>query len=476
MSRNGRTSLMSITAAAMLSSIAGSGQIFNSRAGGTVTIDLSKVLDKIDVEAGGYRDKADELVAKVTGEDRDFTKDEEVELKAHQEKIVSLRRRGNMIREQLKIHGEDNEPGESRTKKPIATKPGAVDDAEDRDGVEPEITAEQRADRKAYRRAYRMYLRVGVGEMPQEERQILMRKHQTSFEGRDLSGLTGGAGGFVCPPENLQAIDVAMKDYSGVLQSRVKVIPTTTGNDLPFPTVSDVNNTGKQVEESEALTTATNPSFGMTTLKAYLFSTDLILVPLALLQDAAIDVESTLNDMIAERLGRITNQRWTTGTGANQPQGIVTAAALGVTAAGTSAITYDETIDLEHSVDPAYRAQAEYMFHDNCLKLLRKLKDSDGRPIWMPSAAAGMANGAPGLLNNRPYHINQNMDSPATGKKSMIFGDCSKYKIRKVKAITLVRLTERYAEKMQIGFFGFMRCDGRSVDASGAALKYLVHP
>ena len=48
--------------------------------------------------------------------------------------------------------------------------------------------------------------------------------------------------------------------------------------------------------------------------------------------------------------------------------------------------TFDELIDLEHSVDPLYRAAptCRFMFNDGVLKALRKLKDGQGRYIWQP--------------------------------------------------------------------------------------------
>ena len=95
-------------------------------------------------------------------------------------------------------------------------------------------------------------------------------------------------------------------------------------------------------------------------------------------------------------------------------------------------------------------------------------------PIWQPSMNAAMANGAPGLLNGKPYWINQSMAAATTGQKSMLFGDFYTFKIRTVKSIVLVRLSERYAEKFQTAFFAFERCDSKSVDASGGAIKHLI--
>jgi HK97 family phage major capsid protein len=67
----------------------------------------------------------------------------------------------------------------------------------------------------------------------------------------------------------------------------------------------------------------------------------------------------------------------------------VTGATLGYTAGNsttsgeTTAITYDDLVELEHSVDPAYRKNARFMMSDTALKTVKKLKDGIGRPLWM---------------------------------------------------------------------------------------------
>ncbi len=72
------------------------------------------------------------------------------------------------------------------------------------------------------------------------------------------------------------------------------------------------------------------------------------------------------------------------GDGTGDPLGIVAASTLGVTAVSQTAVTFDELLDLYHSVDPAYRAspKARWMFNDTTLKAIRKLKGGDGQYIW----------------------------------------------------------------------------------------------
>ena len=61
-------------------------------------------------------------------------------------------------------------------------------------------------------------------------------------------------------------------------------------------------------------------------------------------------------------------------------------------------------------------------------------------------------------------------------KKSVLFGDFSKYYIRDVMDITLVRLDEVYAEYGQVAFLAFSRHDGVLLDAGTNPIKALQHP
>ena len=66
------------------------------------------------------------------------------------------------------------------------------------------------------------------------------------------------------------------------------------------------------------------------------------------------------------------------------------------------------------------------------------------------------------------------MATPATGVKSVIYGDMKTYKVRKVLGFTLRRLDEKYIEDGQIGFIAFMRADGDLLDPGSRAMKHLI--
>jgi HK97 family phage major capsid protein len=189
------------------------------------------------------------------------------------------------------------------------------------------------------------------------------------------------------------------------------------------------------------------------------------------MDDSAFELAVILGDLLGERLGRILNEEDTIGTGNSMPEGIVTGSVMGKTAASATAIGATELIDLIHSVDRAYRNGAAFMMHDLVLAYLRKVQAAtSGEFIFGPGL-----NGEPDRIHGYPVVINNDMDSTvAATKKTVLFGQLSKYKIRDVKQIRLRRLTELYAETDQDGFVAFIRHDGKLLNTGGNPVKHFL--
>lgn len=333
-----------------------------------------------------------------------------------------------------------------------------------------------------YRSAWENWARLGNGELSAEDRSILQNaQHNVSRdELRALGIATGSIGGYAVPEGFLNEIEREML-FFGSMMEVARVIRTSTGNPLPWPTVDDTSNTGRLIAENTTVT-QTDVSFGQKQLNAFLYSSDAVLVPYTLMQDEAIGLEDLLASLLGERLGRIENTHWTTGTGTGQPEGITTNVTTGKTGATgqTATVTSDDLIDLIHSVDRAYRQMGRvaggaargprFMMHDLSLAIVRKLKDGEGRPIYQFSDREG----EPDRLHGYPVSINNDVPQMAADAKSILFGDFFRgYIIRIVRDMQLLRLTERYADALQVGFFAFMRMDGRPVTTS--AVKAYVN-
>ena len=328
-------------------------------------------------------------------------------------------------------------------------------------------------DAPSYREAFHSYLQAGgvLGDMAPEARSVL----QTGFAKVEQRAQTAGtttAGGFTVPTELQAILTKSMLAWGPMYDGDICTsITTASGNPLPMPTIDDTTKTVSVTGEGVTLgdTGAKDAVFGQKQLDAYSYNTEWLRVSFELANDSIFAMEQLLGDLLGERLGRRANSELTIGDGTGGPSGIVTASTLGKTAAAIAAITWDEIIDLEHSVDPAHRAspKARYMFNDSVLQAVRKLKDGQGNYLWQMGDVKG---GIPASFNGRPYSINQAMASMATGNKVMLFGDFSKYYVRKVGSPIIGAIQDKDFWP-GFGIAGYIRIDGELADT--AAVKYL---
>lgn len=326
-----------------------------------------------------------------------------------------------------------------------------------------------------YRQAFHEYLRAEgrVGDMTPEARAVLQRGYQAIDGETRAQTTTNAAGGYTVPTELQAEIIRTMKMWGPMYDPTVtREMVTSGGYSMPFPTVDDTGNTGAATTQGTTLTDdgSGDVTFGQKTLTAFSFATPWLRVSKELADDSLFAMESFLGDLLGERLGRLANAQLTTGVGLTAPQGIVVGSTAGKTAASTTAFTADEIIDLEHSVDPAYRSspKAAYMFSDPVLAAIRKLKDGQGNYLWQ---AGNVQQGVPGTLNGRTYYINQAMSQAfTTGQKLILWGDFSKYFVRKVGAPLIGAIQDKDFWP-GFGVAGWIRFDGMLMDT--AAVKHL---
>lgn len=339
----------------------------------------------------------------------------------------------------------------------------------------PEIAARPTGDAIAQRNeAFWQYVRRGGSGLTAEQRSILAPTYRTidDVEARAQSVGTDSAGGYAVPDLFQTNVETNMLAYSNMLTAVTRV-PSASGATLLIPTSDDTSNKGAILAENTAASEQ-DITFGQTSIDVYVYSSKLIRVSYQLLNDASFPLESWLQERLAERMGRIINEHFTTGDGSSKPYGIVTGASLGKTGAAgqTSTIIYDDLVDLEHSIDPSYRGRGRFMMNDATLKVLKKLKDSQSRPLWVP----GMATSEPSTILGYQYIINQDMATPAASAKTILFGDFGQYYWRSVTGTTVQRLSERYADYLQVAFHSWQRHGGRLINAGTNPVKYYQHP
>lgn len=342
-------------------------------------------------------------------------------------------------------------------------------------GEDTDTRGQDEGDTLEYREVFYKFLAGGadLGELEPEERKILRAgAAPKEAEKRIQSVGTTTAGGFTVPTELANQIIKSMKAWGPMYDEDIcTTLNTATGNPIKVPTVDDTAVEAGKHTEGTALTDdgGKDVTFGQKSLDSYGYDTEFVKFSLELARDSIFNMESLLGSLLGERLGRIANRELTIGDGTGDPNGIVTASSLGKTAAAAGAITYDEIIDLIHSVDPAYRQspKVRFMFNDLTLSAIRKLKDGEGRYIW---TMGNVQTGVPNVLLGYNYSINQAMANIATGNKTLLFGDFSKYFVRKVGSPLIGVLRERFWP--DLGIAGLIYFDGELGDT--AAVKHLI--
>ena len=394
-------------------------------------------------------------------------------------------------------------------------------------GVAVDETKEASAKRHAaYRAAFVDFLRYGAegnkwqrgvssenaGRLNEVRKQM---RDAGSAEKRDqiagtqsITYTEGSTGGYFVPAGFVYDIEKATKFYAPLLDgSTLRILETATGQVLPYPTSNDTNQAWTVLAEAAQVqsnngnpsyydnypTTGTAPSgqpgdvaLGHVNFGAWKGTTGIIRVSLELLQDSAFSLEAFLTEAFAVRLGRGYEYYLTQGTGSSQPYGIIPAiaasGAVAVTAAGqpnygsvsgqtgANSIGSADLVALIHSVDPTYRKGAKFMFADSTLASLKKQLDAFGRPLWVPGVAAD----EPDTLAGHQYVINQSFPAIAASATTVAFGQWSKFIVRKVRDLQVVRLDERFADYGEVAYLAFSRIDSQLVDAGTHPLNVLI--
>lgn len=399
---------------------------------------------------------------------RGFSADEQAKYDAARADLDSLKAR---------IEREENIAAEElRSAKPID--PGVEGTRDDPDADRAGRNAGGRGKDK-YDLAFRQYLAGGVPSLSDEQRSLLNQR-RNEFEQRDLS-LTGASGGFTVPQGFYNTLVETSRAYGAFLDPGfANIIDTDAGNPIPVPLEDDTANAAAIVAEGASTTTSTDATFATLTLGSFMYRS-LVRVSLELLQDSAFNLEDYIARKLAIRLARGFNAHATTGTNSGQPQGIANAtvgASIGHTAAtgNTTTFPYISLVALEHSLDPGYRQNAQWMFGDGVLQALKQQLDSQNRPLWTPGFA-GYADASspftkfPDRILGYQYKINQDMPVMAASARSLAFGDWSYYMVRRVRNMMITRAAERFIDQGQIGFYLFARLDGKYANPTATAAR-----
>jgi len=373
-----------------------------------------------------------------------------------------------------------------------------------RDGV-PETRGVSRPDRTDADEAFTRYLRTG------DTSGLQTRADGTGFSTAPNSaglsaGSTGDYAGYMIPQGFWQNLQVALKAYGGCAND-MRLVETETGAPMPWPTIDPTSITGSWLGASSELTQLSvedSYNFGEGMLNAWTVYAGPILASLQLVQDSAFDVDDFVAARLGEAVGRTIASAAISGTGSGQPLGIVTAlAARGAVGSGSGGyyglgtatdvaifgnysspsttelagnlLAPATLLSMVKGVDPAYYPQSKWYMNATQAWNTRSITDGNGRPIlnfmngfsadnvrnadYSSGSAVAELLGFPVVIdNNVPNLVASTTGGPIFGslQHSMVY--------RQVRNAGLMRLNERYADYLAIGYLLFMRVDIRSND------------
>ena len=361
-----------------------------------------------------------------------WTDEIEQQYQAMDSEQVSIKNQVERIERQSKLDAEIG----AAIDKPVIT---GMDGGKEKKGVASE----------AYKAAFMKALRVGKNNIGPE----FMNALEVG---------TASEGGNIVPTDLDSKLVEYLQDHNE-FRNWVTVIQTSADRDIP---IESTLGTATWTAE-EAAYTESDAAFGKTTLSAHKLAT-IIKVSEELVMDSIFDLMDYLARNFAKRFGNAEETAFVAGTNSGQPNGFNTAASTGVTAAGATAVTADELIDLYHSVSRPYRRNAVWVAADASVSAVRKLKDSNNQYLWQP----GLASGQPDMLLGKPVIASDAMPAMTTGLDSFTFGDLSYYYVTERGPRQMQILNELYAANGQIGYRGFERIDGELIDTN--AVKNLT--
>ncbi|MDE2426790.1 MAG: phage major capsid protein [Elusimicrobia bacterium] len=287
----------------------------------------------------------------------------------------------------------------------------------------------------------------------------------THEEYRDLQADADTQGGYLVPTQFAARLIIFVKNLVFVRQ-QATVIPVIGADGVGIPSldtdIDDADWTAELLTGNDDAAMA----FGKRELKPHPLAKQ-IKVSNKLLRNSGIDAEALLLDRMSYKFAVTEEKGFLTGTGSQQPLGVFTASANGISTARdvstgntTTTIGADNLFEVKYSLKVQYWERARWLWNRTSLKQIAKLKDGEGRYLWMPGLVPGMADQLLGF----PFDMSEYAPNTyTTGQYVGILADWSRYYIADNLNMSVQRLVELYAATNQVGFIARKETDGMPV-------------
>lgn len=264
------------------------------------------------------------------------------------------------------------------------------------------------------------------------------------------------SGGYLVPEEYDTRLVQGLSDEN-ILRKLGTIIKTSGEHKI---NIAGAKPAAAWIEEGEALVFS-DATFSQVILDAHKLHVA-VKVTEELLYDNAFGLENYLIDQFAKALGNAEEDAFLNGNGVGKPLGIFATTGGGevaVTTSSSTAITYDEIVNLVYALKRPYRKNAKFILNDQTIAALRKLKDGNGQYIWQPA----LQSGEPDRLLGYEVLTSAYVPTIEAGAPVIAFGDFSYYNIGDRGVRSFAELKELFAGNGMIGFVAKERVDGKLV-------------
>lgn len=295
---------------------------------------------------------------------------------------------------------------------------------------------------------------------------FIKQNRPEGLELKDLSVGNDANGGYLVLPQFGGIIQTKVYE-SSPLRQLANVVQISTDS---YELVADYDETGASwVGEIESRSTTTTPAFGKLIIPANEMSIS-VQATQKILDDAVTNVETWLAGKVADKAARKEATAFISGTGINQPKGILTYTAgttitssqvEQVNTGSNSAFTYAGLSDLQNALKEPYQANAVFLMKRATFGSVMKIVDGQSRPIFnlMFDKNTGIASNIMG----KPVYFADDMDTLAQNGLCAAYGDFSRaYTI--VDRIGLRTLKDPYTNKPYVVFYTTKRVGGAVVN------------
>jgi len=318
-----------------------------------------------------------------------------------------------------------------------------------------------------------------------------LRQLQTeNFDGSPVENRTmtvGAAGGAAAVPQNFDEV-IRQKLFQENVVRRIAKVTNIDGQKKI--TIEAALPTTELVAENTAMASPSDPTFGsLITVFPYKFQTKVVLTN-EFLEDALSGngngVGGILNyvaSKVATSMSRAHENYFCNGVVATEPQGLFTVATaysnrvnLAATNTAITALTGDNLVDTYFAVGPQYRANGSWLFHDNVLKIIRKLKTASSGSneyLYKLTDTGDLREGVLGVLLGRPVYVSPFAfnSTSAANKVHAVFGDFNiGYEIFDRSGMTTLVDPYTGAATATTNMYAYSRLDAKIVQSEALAV------